>query len=195
MDSTTKEYTPASLELTTERLTLRPLAQTDAEMLWPHVSDPEISRDMSWQPHQQLSETQAFIDGVLKSMEQGKSITWCIFLDGEFCGLFSLIAIMRKHRALTYNKAELAYWAAKTFQGKGIMTEAGTKVIDFAFTQLGLNKLVVAHHDNNKNSEALILRLGFHYLYTEEESFMKNGSWITVRFYELKAKDYFKNSH
>ena len=185
----------SSLVLSTERLTLRPIAKTDAELLWPHVSDPEISQDMSWEAHQHLSETQEFIDSTLKSMEQGRTITWCIFLDGEFCGLFSLIAILKKHRALTYNRAELAYWAARAFQGKGIMTEAGLKVVEFAFTELGLNKLVVGHHDNNRNSEALILRLGFHYHYTEEEVFMKNGSWITCKFYELKAKEYLKNSH
>ena len=181
-----------SFNLSTERLQLRPLKETDAGMLWPYVSDPRISMDMSWEAHKDLSETQAFIDSALKSMEQGKSVTWCIFLNDTFCGIFSLIAILRKHRALIYNRAELAYWAAPEFQGKGIMTEAGKKVIEFAFRDLQLNKLVVGHHQNNRNSEALILRLGFNYLYTEDEVFMKNGEWVTCRFYELKLKEYLK---
>jgi RimJ/RimL family protein N-acetyltransferase len=176
--------------LKTERLILRLLQKDDADILWPYVSNPEISQDMSWEVHKDLSETQKFIDGTLDSMAQGKSITWCIFLDNKFCGIFSLISILRKHRALTYDRAELAYWLGPEFQGKGIMTEAGFKIIDFAFNEMRLNKLVVGHHVNNKNSEGLILRLGFSFLYTEEEVFKKNGTWISCKFYELKAKEY-----
>jgi len=178
--------------LKTENLLLRPLSKEDAPMLWPYVSNPEISKDMSWQAHKSLSDTQAFIDDVLKSMAIGKSITWCVFYKDKFCGLFSLISILRTHRSLTYDRAELAYWIGPEFQGKGIMTEAGKKVIDFAFNELKLHKLVVAHHTINDKSKGLILRLGFKFLYEEQDSFMKNGEWISCRFYELSLKEYSK---
>ena len=70
------------------------------------------------------------------------------------------------------------------------MTEAGKKVIDFAFHDLKLNKLVVGHHINNRGSENLISRLGFKFLYTETDVFMKNDIWITCKFYEFNSKDY-----
>ncbi len=178
--------------LKTERLTIRPLNPGDAKMLWPYVSNPEISRDMSWAPHQDISETQKFIDATLRNMEDGKNITWCIFMGDKFCGIFSLISILRSHRALTYDRAELAYWAAPEFQGVGVMTEAGKEIINFAFKEMGLHKLVVGHHINNKNSENLIIRLGFKYLYTEQDVFKKNGDWVTCKFYELPSKDYLK---
>jgi len=180
------------LTLKTERVFLRPLELEDERILWPYVSNPEISRDMSWEPHQTLSDTRRFVNDTLESMKNGKSITWCIFFKDRFCGLFSLIGILKSHRALIYNKAELAYWIGPEYQGQGIMTEAGIKVIEYAFNSLHLNKLVVGHHIENKNSENLILRLGFKYLYTEEEVFQKGGKWITCKFYELKSRDYFK---
>jgi [ribosomal protein S5]-alanine N-acetyltransferase len=178
--------------LRTNRLSLRPLQNEDAQMIWPYVSDPAISKDMSWLPHSNIDETQAFIDNTLVNMKLGKCITWCIFMNGSFCGIFSLIGILRQHRSLVYNRAELAYWVGPEFQGKGIMTEAGTRIIDFAFNELGLHKLVVGHHINNEHSRKLILRLGFKYLYMEEEVFMKNNEWITCQFYQLKANDYLK---
>jgi RimJ/RimL family protein N-acetyltransferase len=178
--------------LTTERLELRPIAIGDEQMLWPYVSDPNISQEMSWEAHKDISETKSFIESSIKSMEAGKSITWCIFLEKKFCGIFSLIAILRKHRALTYNRAELAYWLGGDFQKRGIMTEAGMKIIDFAFKDLKLHKLVVGHHINNLDSEKLIKRLGFDHMYTEEEVFMKNGNWVTCKFYELNSKNYLK---
>jgi [ribosomal protein S5]-alanine N-acetyltransferase len=180
-----------SYNLSTERLELRLLEKGDAEILWPFVSDPELSKDMSWEYHRDLSETQEFIDATIQNMQNGKSLTWCIFFNNRFCGIFSLIAILKKHRALTYNRAELAYWLGASFQGRGIMTEAGKKIIDFAFNELKLNKLLVGHHIQNKNSENLILRFGFNHLYTEERVFMKNDNWITCKFYELQAINYF----
>ena len=179
-----------SLILKTDRLLLRPLEMSDADLLWPYVSNPEIPKDMSWEPHKKVAETQEFINGVLQSMGQGKSITWCIFLGDQFCGIFSLIAILRKHRSLIYDRAELAYWIGPEFSKQGIMTEAGEKVIDFAFNELQLHKLLVGHHINNKDSENLIIRLGFTYTYTEEDSFKKNDKWVTVKNYELKSKNY-----
>ena len=173
----------------TSRLQLRLLQKDDAAMLWPYVSDPQISKDMSWLPHKNIDETQAFIDNTLLSFDAGKSLTWCVFFENKFCGIFSLIGILRQHRSLIYNRAELAYWLGPAYQGKGIMTEAGIKIVDFAFNDLGLHKLVVGHHINNQNSKKLIERLGFKYLYTEEDVFNKNNEWITCQFYELKAKD------
>jgi ribosomal-protein-alanine N-acetyltransferase len=177
-------------DLKTERLSLKVLERSDAEILWPYVSNPEISKDMSWQSHKDFSETQEFVDTSLISMEEGKTITWCVFIGNSFCGIFSLISILKKHRSLTYNRAELAYWLGPEFQGMGIMTEAGKKIIDFAFQNLKLNKLVVGHHLDNKSSEKLILRLGFKLLYIEQEVFMKNDKWITCKFYELRFSDY-----
>ncbi len=178
------------LTLKTERVLLRPLHREDELILWPYVSNPEISRDMSWEPHQNISDTRKFVDDTLESMKNGKNITWCIYFNDRFCGLFSLIGILKNHRALIYNRAELAYWIGPEYQGQGIMTEAGRKVIDYAFNNLQLNKLLVGHHIENRNSENLILRLGFKYLYTEDEVFKKRGKWITCKFYELKFKDY-----
>lgn len=181
-----------SFTINDKEITARVLQEGDEHLLWPFVSDKEISRDMSWNAHTSIDETVDFVKNTLNSMSSGKVWTWCIFFKGKFCGLFSLISILRTHRALTYNRAEIAYWLGREFRGHGIMTEVGRKVIDFAFRDLLLNKIVVGHHINNVGSERLILRLGFRFTYQEEEVFMKNGEWITCKFYELRKSDYLK---
>jgi RimJ/RimL family protein N-acetyltransferase len=109
---------------------------------------------------------------------------------GEFCGIFSIINILRSHRALRYDRGELAYWCSPEHQLKGIMTEAGRSVVEFAFTKLGLNRLVVGHHLNNSPSQKLIERLGFTPIGIEHQAFIKDGHWIDIRTYELLARDY-----
>lgn len=175
------------MTLTTERLELRPIRNEDAPGIWPHVSDPEIARYMSWEPHESLDVTRRFIEDVVRRMEQGSTVSWTIRErpSGSVCGLVSLIAIMRTHRALRYDKAELAYWIGQPFQGQGYATEACRAVLDYAFGELNLNKVTVAHDAENAASAALIRRLGFRRVGIEHRHFQKNGRWIDHIIYEL----------
>jgi [ribosomal protein S5]-alanine N-acetyltransferase len=174
----------------TERLLLRPLKVDDLETIWPYVSNPEIPKFMSWDAHKDKAETQKFLERIQKDMTDGKSILWAIFLKEKFCGIISLIAILRKHRSLTYDKAELAYWLALEYQKRGIMTEAGKAVIAFAFKQLGFHRLTVSHIPENNASENLIKRWDFRYIGEEREAFMKNGKWYNHKLYELLVSDH-----
>src|SRR5215813_4851945 len=171
--------------LRTERLLLRPLTTDDVDLLWPNISDPEISKQMAWDAHTERSQTLDFLRNEVARREAGKGITWAVFMDGSLCGIFSLIGLVRKHRALTYNKAELAYWVGQEYQRQGIMTEAGRRVMQFAFSELKLHKLFVSHFSDNLASEKLIKRLGFRYVGEQLEEFQKNGEWHNHKLYEL----------
>lgn len=180
----------ADLELSTPRLRLVPLTMRDLEAVWPSVSDPAISERMSWEPHQTKDETRAFIERIEKDRADGKGVTWSMRCEDGFCGIFSIIAILRSHRALRYDRGELAYWCARAFEGKGFMQEAGRRVIEFAFNKADLNRLVVAHHVDNDRSRKLIERLGFKPIGIEHEAFMKHGRWIDTKIYELLKRDF-----
>lgn len=175
------------MTITTPRLVIRPLEDGDAEGIWPYVSDPEISRFMSWDPHASIDETRAFISDVSRRMAQGTTISWVIREreSGAICGLVSLIAIMRTHRALRYDKAELAYWLGRDFRGRGYATEACEAIVAYGFEVLGLNKLTVAHATENQASRDLIARLGFRQVGIEYKNFAKHGHWIDHVIYEL----------
>ena len=174
-----------NLVLETERLLLRPLEPADLDVIWADISDPEISRYMAWEAHTDRAQTMDFLKNEQARREAGKGITWAIFKDNSFCGIFSVIGIVRSHRALTYNKAELAYWLGRKYQGQGIMTEAGRRVLQFAFQELGLHKIFVSHFSINKASENLIKRLGFRYVGEQLAEFQKAGVWYDHKLYEL----------
>ena len=174
-----------NLVLETERLLLRPLEPADLDVIWADISDPEISRYMAWEAHTDRAQTMYFLKNEQARREAGKGITWAIFKDNSFCGIFSIIGIVRSHRALTYNKAELAYWLGRKYQGQGIMTEAGRRVLQFAFQELGLHKIFVSHFSINKASENLIKRLGFRYVGEQRAEFQKAGVWYDHKLYEL----------
>ena len=181
---------PGELVLSTDRLVLRPLETTDVDVLWPDIADPEISRLMAWDAHSTREQTVAFVDNEIARRESGRGVTWAILYGGQFCGLVSLIGILRTHRVLTYNQAELAYWTSRAHQRRGFMTEAGRRVLDFAFQDVGLHKVRVSHFAENKASCALIQRLGFRYVGTQLEEFNKASVWHDHMTYELLAKEY-----
>ncbi len=178
------------LRLKTERLVLRPLALADVEVLWPDISDPEIARQMAWEAHTDRSQTFEFLKNEVARRENGRGVTWAVFKDGSFCGIFSVIGLVRRHRALTYNKAELAYWISRKYQRQGIMTEAGRRVLQFAFAELKLHKLFVSHFSDNLASENLIKRLGFRYVGEQLEEFQKDGQWHNHKLYELLESEF-----
>jgi acyl-CoA thioesterase FadM len=70
-------------------------------------------------------------------------------------GGISLMAIEKNHQA------ELGYWIGVPFWGKGICTEAGLLVADYAFNVLGLARLHARHMSRNQPSGRVLRKIGF----------------------------------
>ena len=181
---------PSERHLVTARLTLRPIMHGDDALLWPAVADPRISELMAWQPHTDPEQTRGLVAHEVTRGESGQGASWIVLRGAEFCGLISLISLRRQHRALTFDSAELAYWAVPGLQRQGIMTEAGRAVMAFAFGPGQLHKLHVSHFGGNAASRALILRLGFRHVGIQRAEFRKEGVWHDHWLYELLANEF-----
>lgn len=181
---------PSERRLVTSRLTLRPIMPGDEALLWPAVADPRVSNLMAWEPHEDIVQTRALVAHEVARGEKGQGATWIVLRGDEFGGLFSLITLRRQHRALTFDSAELAYWAPPALQRQGVMTEAGRAVLAFAFGPAKLHKLHVSHFGGNVASRGLILRLGFRHVGVQRLEFRKSGVWHDHWLYELLADEY-----
>jgi len=179
--------------LETERLFLRPLMVADAEVLWNHVSDPDLSRLMTWKAHKDISETKSFLSSCEKKCREEAGITWGIFWKEKFCGIISLESFEWKRGAVSVQRAELGYWLGKDVRKKGIMTEAAHEVLKYAFQTLGFHKVVVGHFSKNADSKKVIKRLGFRCVGEEKEHYFRDGIWHDHFLYELLLQDFFSN--
>lgn len=175
--------------LVTSRATLAPVADGDAEGLWPHVSNPAITDFLAWRPHADIAETLAMIAALRQARVEDRGIHWCLRVGGKIVGLVSLIDVRRSHREWTLERAELAYWLAPEAQGKGLATEACRAVLAFGFGAMGLHKIIVAHASDNPASGAVAARLGFRHRGHERHAFQKHGVWHDMEHYELLADD------
>ncbi len=60
-----------------------------------------------------------------------------------------------------FQACNLGYSIGKPFEGQGYMTEMVAAVVDYAFTNLDLHRVMASYMPENARSGALLERLGF----------------------------------
>ncbi|HTM20496.1 MAG TPA: GNAT family N-acetyltransferase [Kofleriaceae bacterium] len=178
------------LVLRTPRLVLAPIVPADAADMWPYVSDPELPRFMVWEAHQDRAETEAFIARVTQERTEDRSMVWTLRENGEFRGCMGLHGITGMFVAWRVDRAELGYWLAPPFHGRGLATEAGAAVVDFAFRKLGLHKVTVGCITDNTGSRRVIEKLGFRFVGERRDHMFRHGRWWNHLDYELTTDEY-----
>jgi RimJ/RimL family protein N-acetyltransferase len=75
----------------------------------------------------------------------------------------------------TTEQSELGYWLAKPYWGKGIMSIAAKKSVDFAFDNFNLKTIVANVFDFNKASARVLEKAGFQYQRFLKDHYTKDG--------------------
>ncbi|CAM3424118.1 GNAT family N-acetyltransferase [Parendozoicomonas haliclonae] len=96
-----------------------------------------------------------FLRDALHQYADGKAMVCAIYYRGELAGNCSFNAINH-----TLKRANIGYWLAENFQGKGIMTRVCRFLIDYAFTKLDIEKVEIVAAEGNRSSRAVAERLG-----------------------------------
>lgn len=93
------------------------------------------------------------------------------------------------------NKAEIGYWLGQQAVGKGIMIRSCRALINYAFTELHLNKIWIRCAVDNLNSCNIPKQLGFTYEGIERQGEFLHGRYIDIKIYSLLRKEWMKNNH
>jgi len=97
-----------------------------------------------------------FIEMMLRKADDQDAIAMGIWNEGVLCGVIDLHSW--DHLLL---KAEIGYWIANPYQGKGIVTACCKVLITYAFTMLKLNKIEIHFAIQNERSAHIPMKLGF----------------------------------
>ena len=149
--------------LHTERLTLRPWAETDAESLYTYARDPDIGPIAGWPPHKSAEESQEVIRHVLTGKE-----CYAICETGTHRAIGSIELKLAGHTDMTdrEDECELGYWLGKPFWGRGYMPEAVEALLRRAFEDLGMTTVWCGYYDGNEKSRRVQEKVGFQYHHT-----------------------------
>ena len=125
----------------TERLLLRPWAESDAEDLYTYASDPDVGPIAGWAVHTSVENSRQIIRDVLSAEE---TYAVCLKEDRRAIGSIGLTVGQRSNLALPDNEGEIGYWIGVPFWGQGLIPEAVRELIRHAFEDLDLAALDAA---------------------------------------------------
>ena len=144
------------MTINTVRLVLRPFQPGDLSTMHAYASDPENTEYMLYLPNRSIEGTERFLRMAIAEWEKDKPqfYEFAIVLDGKHIGAVS--AALDE----SGQESELGWILHKDYWGKGYASEAAKAIMDFAFEELKVKK-VVAHCDyRNVASIRIIEKIG-----------------------------------
>ena len=143
---------PEHDEMKTARLLLRPFRLTDVGDVYAYTSDPKWGRFLPLpEPYLRKHAEEFVARSVIRPHE---TPTFAITLNDTVIGGIDV-------RVDTVNKtAELGYSISRALWGKGLMVEAATAVIDWAFSEFELVKVGARADFENRQSRRVMEKLG-----------------------------------
>ena len=151
--------------LHTKHLLIRPWKVTDAEALYTQAHNPIIGKRCGWNPHKSVDESREIIEIVLS-----KAHSFAICLPNNTpIGSIGLLLQGESNLPIGENEAEIGYWLGEDFWGKGYVTEATLRVLQYAFEELHLTHLWAGAYEENIASQRVLEKCGFGYHHTLED--------------------------
>lgn len=173
--------------LHTPRLRLRPIGQHDADTLHAILADEETMRYYGSPPHRTLAETDALIATIAARIARRELLRWGLTRrdDDRLLGSCSLHAFdLGRHRA------ETGYALHRDAWGQGLMAEALTAILGYAFGPLRLHRVEAIIDDANGRSKGLLLKLGFVYEGALRERYPRGNGFVDEHYYGLLAREW-----
>ncbi|HEX7904803.1 MAG TPA: GNAT family protein [Chitinophagaceae bacterium] len=174
-------FTPFPL-LNTERLLLRPIVTEDVNELFFLRSNKEVMKFLDRPFMQYSEEALQLIQKITTDITNNDGITWGITLKNEssLIGTIGFWHITKEH-----HRAEIGYMLHPAQQGKGMMQEAITTVIDYGFAVMKLHSIEANVNPGNTNSIRLLERNQFIREAYHRENYYFDGKFLDSAIYSL----------
>lgn len=139
----------------TERLTLRKPLMEDARAVFETwAQDPEVTRTMTWTPHEDIDVTHSVLRRMIDAWEHRTRFPYLI-LDKDSNQAMGMIEIRPEG-----HKVEIGYVLARKYWNHGYMTEAAAILRDWAFSQPGIFRVYATTSVDNIGSQRVMEKIG-----------------------------------
>ena len=129
-------------------------------------------------------DSENFIKSVLNVPDEDREYVFVILYKNIFAGLIGFKATDTINR-----KTEIGYWICESLQGKGIVTQSVKALMEFAFSELFVNRIQIKCAVGNQKSRNIPIRLGFLFEGIEREGErMSNGRYSDIEVFSFLKK-------
>jgi len=176
-------------QLETERLILRRLRSEDENDIFEYASDEEVSRFVFWNTHRSIEDSRNFISFTLGRYDRDEAGEWGIVLKEEdkLIGTIGFTGFDARSR-----RAEIGYVLSRKYWGQGIMPEALNRLLEFAFTEMDLNRIECSYVSPNEKSGRVMQKVGMSYEGTAREKVFFKGRFWDLKQYAILKSDWVK---
>lgn len=168
-----------------EEICLKEIEYEDAGIIF-KIIDSERNYMSEWLPFTdytvEISDTQKYINSLIANGTN--TLTFCILHNNSFAGLVGF-----KDPDYDNKKTEIGYWLSEKHQHKGIITRSCRKLIEFAFTELDMNRIQLKVATENVKSKKVALRLGFKHEGIERDGELHKSGFVDLDVYSLLKKE------
>ena len=144
--------------LTSARLCLRPFALADANDVQRLAGDKRVALAATTIPHPYPDgAAEAWISTHADAFSAKSEVAFAITLrdGGDLVGAISLLDISERHA-----RAEIGYWTGIDHWNRGYCTEAFTRLVPYAFEELGITRIVARCSAQNAASARVMEKTG-----------------------------------
>ena len=147
-----------SMIMKTNRLTLRPWLDSDADALYKYASDVEVGLRAGWRPHASCEESLEIIQTIFRN-----ETTWAIVWNesSEAIGAIGYGSSCDCSLPSREGEPTVGYWVARPYWGKGIATEALRTMIAYIRSKAEYKSLISGHFTDNPASGNVMEKCGF----------------------------------
>lgn len=124
------------------------------------------------------------IDYLLAVTKDDPTKVFAIEVDGRAVGSIGVFPQDDVH----CRNAEMGYWLAEEYWGRGIMSEAIRQIVDYAFRTFDIDRIFARPFGSNKKSQRVLEKAGFTFEARFDKTIFKNGEYDDEVWYAVRRK-------
>ncbi|MCD8179717.1 MAG: GNAT family N-acetyltransferase [Tannerellaceae bacterium] len=167
-----------------EDIQLTPAILADAKDIFQAIDQNRESLRI-WLPFVDHTHKQEDTENALRSFTEDTQIVRAIQYKGNFAGLIGL-----KNPDQANAKVEIGYWIIPAMEGKGLVTRSCRSLIEYAFNEMNMNRILIQVCTENHKSRRIPERLGFTEEGIERDGELLVSGYSDVVRYGLLKREY-----
>lgn len=163
------------------RISIRKMKKEDIPLKVKWINDEQNNQFLHYDLPLEQSKTEVWYEKIKDRLDRYDGI---IEADGNPVGVIGILEIKENQGEYYITLGEPSY------KGKGIATEATRQILQFAFTELGLDKVYLYTECENIPAQKLFEKAGFRKAGTEYGKVKNRGRSVDRFYYEISRKEF-----
>lgn len=141
---------------------------------------------LPWVDHmQEVGHARNYILNCIRQAAGGTDFAYAILSENKMVGRIGIHHINQQNKI-----GEIGYWLADGLQGRGIVTKCCKALINYGFTELGLNRIEIKCATGNEKSRAIPEKLNFIQEGILRQAEELNGGFVDLYLYSKLKEEW-----